>query len=137
MEIRPKGSQPSKTGPADQFTGRVTIAPVRQADPPSRVQCFHVTFEPGARTHWHTHPLGQILVIVQGEGRVQAWGGEMSPMHPGDVVLSPPGEKHWHGAAPDGSVTHLAIQESDEGRAVDWLEPVTDDQYRGRPPQRS
>lgn len=131
MEIRPRGSQPTRTGPAEQFTGHVTIAPVRQADPPGRVQCLVVTFDPAARSHWHTHPLGQVLVVTDGVGRVQPWKGPLTPIHAGDVVWAPPGEKHWHGAAPESSVTHLAIQEAEAGEAVHWLEPVTEEQYHG------
>lgn len=130
MEITRNGSQPSVQGPADWFTGIVRIDPLfLQANDPSRVTGASVTFEPGARTAWHIHPLGQILIVIAGCGRVQREGGAIEEIHPGDVVWFPPGEKHWHGAAPSTSMTHIAIQEQLDGKAVDWKEHVTDDQY--------
>lgn len=129
MEILRNGSQASKRGPEGWFTGVVRIDPLFPATPPTRASGNCVTFEPGARTAWHTHPLGQILVITSGVARVQRWGGAIESAGPGDVVIFAPGEKHWHGAAPGNAMTHLAIQEQLDGRAVDWLEPVTDGQY--------
>ncbi len=130
MEIRRAGSQPSARGPAEWFTGVVRIDPLFQAPEPARVQTVCVTFEPGARTAWHTHPLGQTLIVTAGCGWVQRWGGAVEEIRPGDVVWFAPGEKHWHGATPATAMTHIAIQERLEGRAVDWLEHVTDEQYR-------
>lgn len=130
MEIRRSGSQPSGKGPAEYFTGTVRIDPLFKADDPARVQCASVTFEPGARTAWHTHPLGQTLIIVSGLGRAQREGGPVEEIRPGDVVWFPPGEKHWHGASPATAMTHIAIQEALDGKPVDWLEPVSDEQYR-------
>jgi quercetin dioxygenase-like cupin family protein len=129
MEIRRCGSQPSGAGPADYFTGTVRIDPLNSAPPPARVVCASVTFEPGARTAWHTHPLGQTLVVTAGCGRAQSWDGPLQEIRPGDVVWIPPGEKHWHGAAPATALTHIAIQEQLDGKAVDWLEQVSDVQY--------
>lgn len=132
MNIVRSGSQPSKPGPAAWFTGTVRLDPVITAAPPARVAAASVTFEPGARTAWHTHPLGQTLVVTAGGGRAQRWGGPIEEIRPGDVVWFPPGEKHWHGAAPTMAMTHLAIQEQLDGSAVTWLEKVTDEQYLGR-----
>ncbi len=132
MQISRSGSEPSTKGPADYFTGTVRVDPLFQADAPARVAGVSVTFEPGARTAWHTHPLGQTLVVTAGLGRVQTWGGPVEEIRPGDIVWFPPGEKHWHGASPATAMTHLAIQERLEGKAVEWLEHVTDDQYAGR-----
>ena len=130
MEITRNGSQPSIQGPADWFTGTVRIDPLfLQANDPSRVTGASVTFEPGARTAWHTHPLGQILIVTAGYGRVQCEGGPIEEIRPGDVVWFPPGEKHWHGASPDTAVTHIAIQETLDGSNVDWMEKVSDEQY--------
>lgn len=129
MEIRRSGSQPSTIGSAEYFTGRVRIDPLFQADDPARVVGASVTFEPGARTAWHTHPLGQTLIVTAGHGRVQREGGPIEEVHPGDVVWFPPGEKHWHGAAPDTAMIHIAVQERLDGKTVDWMEPVTDEQY--------
>lgn len=129
MEIRRNGSQPSRAGPADWFTGAVRIDPLFEAPEPARVRCASVTFEPGARTAWHTHPLGQTLVVTSGCGRVQREGGKIAEIRPGDVIWFPPNEKHWHGAAPTTSVTHIAIQEALHGEAVEWLEKVSDEQY--------
>lgn len=129
MEIKRIGSQPSMKGPEDWFTGTVRIDPMFQASEPARVGGASVTFEPGARTAWHTHPLGQTLIVTAGCGRVQREGGSIEEIHPGDVVWFPPGEKHWHGAAPNTAMTHIAIQESLDGKAVDWMEQVSDKQY--------
>ena len=130
MEIKRIGSQPSNKGPADWFTGAVRIDPLIQAPAPARVVGASVTFEPGARTAWHTHPLGQTLIVTAGCGWAQRWGGAVEEIRPGDVIWIPPGEKHWHGAAPTTGMTHIAIQEQLEGKAVDWMEKVGDDQYR-------
>ena len=130
MEIKRNGSQPSAKGPAEWFTGVVRIDPLHQSSEPARVGCAYVTFEPGARTAWHIHPLGQTLVVTAGCGRVQRWGGPVEEIRPGDVVWIPPGEKHWHGAAPTTAMTHIAIQEYLEGKAVEWLEQVSDEQYQ-------
>jgi len=129
MNIIRSGSQPSKKGPADWFTGSVRIDAPFQRESPARVAGAIVTFEPGARTAWHTHPLGQTLIVTSGLGRVQRWDGPVEEIRPGDVVWFPPGEKHWHGASPATAMTHIAIQESLDGKAVDWLEQVTDAQY--------
>ena len=130
MNIQRIGSQPSGKGPADWFTGTVRVDPLFTAPDPARVAGTHVTFEPGARTAWHTHPLGQTLIVTSGSGRAQRWGGPIEEIHPGDVVWFPAGEKHWHGASPTTALTHIAIQEQLEGKAVDWLEKVSDDQYQ-------
>jgi quercetin dioxygenase-like cupin family protein len=130
MEIKRNGSQPSGQGPGDYFTGAVRVDPLFQAPDPARVRGASVTFEPGARTAWHTHPLGQTLIVTSGRGRVQVWGGPVEEVHPGDVVWFPPGEKHWHGATPTTAMTHIAIQEALDGKVVDWMEHVSDEQYR-------
>jgi quercetin dioxygenase-like cupin family protein len=130
MEISRAGSQPSKPGPADWFTGMVRIDPLFDAQEPARVAAASVTFEPGARTAWHTHPLGQTLIVTAGCGWAQRLGGPVEEIRPGDVVWFPPGEKHWHGATPTTAMTHLAIQEKLDGNAVEWLEQVSDEQYR-------
>jgi quercetin dioxygenase-like cupin family protein len=130
MDIRRSGSQASRQGPAEYFTGKVRIDPVFEAPEPARVRSATVTFEARARTAWHTHPLGQILIIVSGLGRAQHWGGPVEEIRPGDVVWFPPGEKHWHGAGPDTPMTHIAIQEALDGSPVEWLEQVSDEQYR-------
>ena len=132
MEIKKAGSQPSGRGPADWFTGTVRIDPLFPAAEPSRVAGASVTFEPGARTAWHTHPLGQTLVVLAGAGLAQRWDGPIEEIRPGDVVRFAPGEKHWHGASPTTAMTHLAIQEAVDGKAVEWLEHVSDDQYSSR-----
>jgi quercetin dioxygenase-like cupin family protein len=132
MEIKRAGSQPSGQGPADWFTGTVRIDPLFQPTAPARAAGAAVTFEPGARTAWHTHPLGQMLVVMAGAGRAQRWDGPIEEIRPGDVVWFPPGEKHWHGASPTTAMTHIAVQEQLEGKAVDWMEKVTDAQYQGR-----
>jgi|SRR5579859_21881 len=131
MEIRRSGSQPSEKGPADWFTGTVRIDPLFRSPDPARAAGAAVTFEPGARTAWHTHPLGQTLIVIAGAGRVGRSGGPIEEIRPGDVVWIAPGEKHWHGAAPTTAMTHIAIQERLEGEAVKWMEHVTDEQYRG------
>lgn len=129
MEVKRTGSQPAEKGPGDWFTGSVRIDRLFQAPAPARVAGASVTFEPSARTAWHTHPLGQTLIVTAGCGRVQRWGGPIEEIRFGDVVWIPPGEKHWHGAAPGTAVTHLAIHEQLDGKVVDWLEKVTDEQY--------
>ncbi len=130
MDIKRSGSQPSGKGPAEYFTGMVRIDPLFEAPDPARVAGASVTFEPGARTAWHTHPLGQTLIVTAGCGRAQRWGGPIEDIHPGDVIWFEPGEKHWHGAAPTTAMTHIAIQERLAGLAVDWMEKVSDEQYR-------
>jgi quercetin dioxygenase-like cupin family protein len=130
MEIKRSGSQPSGKGPAAWFTGTVRIDPLVTAPAPARVTAASVTFEPGARTAWHTHPLGQTLIVTFGCGWVQRVGGPVEVIRPGDVVWIPAGEKHWHGATPTTAMTHIAIQEQLDGKAVDWMEHVTDAQYR-------
>ena len=129
MIINRNGSQPSGKGPAEWFTGVVRIDPLFSAAAPARMAGASVTFEPGARTAWHTHPLGQTLIVTAGCGRVQRWGGPIEVIRPGDVVQFAPGEKHWHGAAPTTSVTHIAIQESLDGDVFEWMEHVSDAQY--------
>jgi quercetin dioxygenase-like cupin family protein len=131
MDIKRGGSQPSGKGLADWFTGSVRIDPLFQAPEPARASGATVTFEPGARTAWHTHPLGQTLIVTFGCGWVQREGGPVEEIRPGDVVWFPPGEKHWHGATPSTSMTHIAVQEILNGKAVEWLEHVSDKQYRG------
>jgi len=130
MEIKRSGSQPSGKGPADWFTGAVRIDPLFSPSEPARVTGSLVTFEPGARTAWHTHPLGQTLIVTSGLGWVQREGGTVEEVRPGDVVWFDPGEKHWHGATPDTAMSHIAIQEKLNGSPVDWLEQVSDSQYR-------
>ena len=131
MEIKQNGSQPSGKGPSEWFAGTVRIDPLIAAPAPARVVGVSVTFEPGARTAWHTHPLGQTLIVTAGCGRAQRWGGPIEEIRPGDVVWIPPGEKHWHGAAPATAMTHIAVQEQLDGKAVDWMEQVSDEQYSG------
>ena len=131
MEIKRVDSQASSKGPTDWFTGTVRIDPLFQPSDPARVGGASVTFEPGARTAWHTHPLGQTLIVTAGYGLVQREGGPIEEIRPGDVVWFPPGEKHWHGASPATAMTHIAIQESLDGKAVDWMELVSDEQYAG------
>jgi quercetin dioxygenase-like cupin family protein len=130
MDIIRNGSQPAGRGPAEYFTGDVRIDRLFEAPEPARVRGASVTFAPGARTAWHTHPLGQTLIVTAGLGRAQRWGGPMAEIRPGDVVWFPPGEKHWHGATPTTALTHIAIQEALNGSSVEWLEHVTDDQYQ-------
>jgi quercetin dioxygenase-like cupin family protein len=130
MEIKYSGSQPSGKGPTDWFTGTVRIDPLFQASAPMRTFGASVTFEPGARTAWHTHPLGQTLIVTAGAGWVQREGGPIEEIHSGDVVSFAPGEKHWHGATPTTALTHIAIHEALDGKVVDWMEHVSDEQYR-------
>jgi quercetin dioxygenase-like cupin family protein len=132
MNITRAGSQPSTEGNPDWFTGTVRVDPLFQTRAPARVGAASVTFEPGARTAWHTHPLGQILIVTAGLGRVQREGGPIEEIRPGDVVWFSPGEKHWHGASPATAMTHIAITESLDGRAVDWMDHVTDLQYNDK-----
>lgn len=130
MEIKRNGTQASIKGPADWFTGTVRIDPLfMNSENPARATGASVTFEPGARTAWHTHPLGQTLIVTAGCGRVQREGGPIEEIRPGDVVWFPTGEKHWHGASPNTSMTHIAIQENVDGSTVDWMEQVSDEQY--------
>jgi len=129
MEIKRNGAQPSGKGPGDRFTGTVRIDPLFQPHDPARTSGAYVTFEPGARSAWHTHPLGQTLIVTAGCGWVQCWGGPVEEIRPGDVIWTAPGEKHWHGAAPATAMTHIAIQENLDGKVVDWMEHVTDEQY--------
>jgi len=131
MEITRAGTKPSGKGPADYFTGTVRIDPLFNPHDADRVQGAQVTFEPGARTAWHTHPLGQTLIVTSGSGLAQREGGPIETIAPGDVVWFAPGEKHWHGAAAETAMTHIAIQEVKDGKVVDWLEHVTDAQYAG------
>lgn len=130
MEIKRVGSQPSGKGPAEYFTGTVRIDPLVSAPAPARVVGASVTFEPGARTAWHTHPLGQTLIVTAGYGRTRRWGSPIEEIRPGDVIWIPPGEKHWHGAGPTTAMTHIAIQEQLDGKPVDWMEQVSDEQYQ-------
>lgn len=133
MEIKRCGSRPSATPPSDYFTGTVRQDPILEAPTPARMRAVTVTFEPGARTAWHTHPLGQTLIVTFGCGWAQVWGEKVQEIHPGDVVWFAPGEKHWHGATATTAMSHIAIQEALDGRAVDWLEHVTDAQYLSKP----
>jgi len=133
MHVEHPGSQPSAKGSDEYFTGTVRIDALFAATEPSRISAGVVTFEPCARSAWHTHPLGQRLIVTAGCGRVQRWGGPIEEIRPGDVVVIEPGEKHWHGAAPTTAMTHIAIQETLDGRNVDWLEKVTDEEYRAFP----
>ena len=133
MEVRRSGSQPSAQGPAEWFTGNVRVDPLFQAADPSRVSAALVTFEPGARTAWHTHPLGQTLYVISGVGRIQTKGGPIHEIRAGDVVWIPPGEKHWHGATATTAMSHIAIQEALDGKVVDWMEKVTDEEYLAAP----
>ena len=126
------GAQSSRPGPAESFTGSVRVDQEFQATAPGRALGGRVTFEAGARTAWHSHPLGQTLIVTSGVGRVQRWGGSIEEIRPGDVVWFAPGEKHWHGASPTTAMTHIAVQEQLDGKLVDWLEHVTDEQYGGR-----
>ena len=130
MEIKRSGSQPSGKGPVEYFTGTVRVDPLFNAPAPARVLGASVTFEPGARTAWHTHPLGQTLIVMAGCGLVQRWEGKVEKIQPGDVIWFPPGEKHWHGAAPNTAMTHIANVEVLDGKSADWMEKVSDEQYR-------
>lgn len=131
MEIKRNGSHQAWPGPADYFTGTVRVEMLFTPIEPARTVGASVTFEPGARTAWHTHPLGQTLVVTAGCGRAQRWGGPVEEIRPGDVISFEPGEKHWHGAAPTTAMTHMAIQEQLDGKTAEWLEKVTDEQYGG------
>jgi quercetin dioxygenase-like cupin family protein len=133
MQIKRNGSQPSTKGPADYFTGTVRLDAPFQASDPARVGGTTVTFEPGARTAWHTHPLGQTLIVTSGLGWAQREGGPIEEIRPGDIVWFEPGEKHWHGASPSAAMTHIAIAEALNGSRVDWMEHVTDEQYQAGP----
>jgi quercetin dioxygenase-like cupin family protein len=130
MEIRRGGSQPSAKGPAEHFTRAVRVDPLFEAPDPARVFCASVTFEPGAHTAWHTHPLGQTLIVTSGLGWTQCWGGPVEEIRPGDAIWCPPGVKHWHGATPTTAMTHIAIVEKLDGKTVAWMEKVSDEQYR-------
>ena len=136
MEIKRGGSRSSSEGPREWFTGKVRIEPLFQASAPGRVQGSSVTFEPGAHSAWHTHPLGQTLIVMAGRGFVQSWEGPVEEIHVGDVVSCPPGEKHWHGATPTRAMTHIAIQEALDGKVVNWMEKVSDEPYRRVPGTR-
>jgi quercetin dioxygenase-like cupin family protein len=129
MDIRRSGSQPSAKGPSEYFTGTVRVDPLFEAADPARVVGASVTFEPGARTAWHTHPLGQTLIVTAGSGRARRWGGPIEEIRPGDVISFAPGEKHWHGASATSAMTHIAIQERLDGKTVEWMEKVSDEQY--------
>jgi quercetin dioxygenase-like cupin family protein len=129
MEIKRSGSQPSTKGSVEYFTGNVRIDPLFQASAPARAVGAWVTFEPGPRTAWHTHPLGQTLIVMTGSGLVWRGGGPMEHVRPGDVVWIPPGEKHWHGATPPTAMSHIAVQEALDGKTADWMEKVSDEQY--------
>jgi quercetin dioxygenase-like cupin family protein len=131
MDIKRSGSQPSDKGPPEWFTGTVRLDPLFRAPDPARTAGASVTFEPGARTAWHVHPFGQTLIVIAGCGRAQRWGGPIETIRPGDVISIAPGEKHWHGASPTTAMTHIAIQERLDGKAVEWMEHVTDEQYLG------
>jgi quercetin dioxygenase-like cupin family protein len=129
MDIKRAGTQASAKGPADYFTGTVRVDPLFEAPAPARVRGGSVTFEPGARSAWHTHPLGQVLIVTSGVGLTQCWGEAPVKIRPGDVILCPAGKKHWHGATPTSAMTHIAIQEALDGKVVDWLEKVSDEDY--------
>ena len=133
MNIKRSGSQPSTKGPTEYFTGTVRIDPLFQAKSPAKAVGATVTFEPGARTAWHTHPLGQTLIVIAGCGRAQRWDGPIEEIRPGDVVWIPPNEKHWHGATANTAMTHIAIQEQLDGKTADWMEKVSDEQYKVAP----
>ena len=132
MEIKRSGSQPSRKGPAEWFTGTVRIDPLIEPNPPARTFGISVTFEPGARTLWHSHPLGQTLIVTNGCGLAQHWNGPVEKIRPGDVIYIPADEKHWHGATPTTAMTHIAIYEQIDGKSVEWMEKVTDEQYTGK-----
>ena len=131
MDHFPANTRDARPGPADWFTGKVSLVPVIETPEPARLRASCVTFQPGARTNWHTHPLGQTLYVISGRGRAQKEGEPMVEFGPGDVLWFAPGERHWHGAAPGSEMTHIAMQEAHDGRHVDWAEPVTDTQYGG------
>lgn len=136
MDIQRNGSRASAQGPAEWFTGRVRVDMLFDPQPPARAGGASVTFEPGARTAWHCHPLGQTLIVTAGCGRVQRWGGPVEDIRPGDVVRVAPGEKHWHGAAPTTAMTHIAVQEQHDGKSADWMEGVDEAQYAAAPQTR-
>lgn len=131
MILKRNGSQPSSKGPSDWFTGNVRIDPIHQPIEPSRFSAASVTFEPGARSNWHTHPLGQLLIVTAGCGWTQCWGEPKVEIRAGDTIWCPPGHKHWHGATSTTAMTHIAVQESLDGKVVEWMEKVTDEQYMG------
>ena len=131
VTVQRSGEKPSRKGPPENFSGDVRVDPLLMETPPSRMSGGLVTFEPGARTAWHTHPLGQTLIVTAGAGRVQQWGGPVQEIRPGDVVRIPPGVKHWHGASDAAGMSHIAIAEASDGKVVDWMEHVTDAQFRG------
>jgi quercetin dioxygenase-like cupin family protein len=133
MDIKRSGSQPSRKGPADYFTGSVRVDPLFQVDDPERPVVINVTFEPGARTAWHAHPLGQILIVTAGAGLAQSRDGPIEEIRPGDVVWVPPGEEHWHGATPTTALTHIAIMEQRDRQGVRWMEEVSDEEYPAEP----
>ena len=130
MDIRTSGAAPSRRGPPESFTGTVWQDPIIEAPAPARIRSGMVRFEPGARTHWHTHPLGQTLAVLAGVGRVQTWGGPVREIRAGDVVWIPPNEKHWHGASAANFMVHVAMQEALDGKHVTWMEPVSEEQYK-------
>ena len=132
MKIHPAGSRTTRRAPSEHFTGTVWQDPIIAAEAPARIVAARVTFEPGARTNWHTHPLGQTLYVISGIGRFQTKGGPVQEIRPGDVVWIPPGEKHWHGGSPTSGMTHIAMQESLEGNYSSWMEPVTDAEYSAK-----
>ncbi|MGY3698471.1 quercetin dioxygenase-like cupin family protein [Bradyrhizobium sp. USDA 3240] len=132
MDIHVSGSRPTRRAPKENFTGSVLQDPINMAPAPARLNASRVSFEPGARTAWHTHPLGQTLYVISGIGRVQAKGGPIREIRPGDVVWIPPNEKHWHGASPDNSMTYIAMQEALDGVFSTWMEHVTDEEYNGK-----
>jgi quercetin dioxygenase-like cupin family protein len=131
MDIKRSGSQPAGFGPSEYFTGSIRVDPLFEPPAPARAVGVSITVEPGAREAWHSHPLGQTLIVTAGCGRVQRWGGPIEEIRPGDVVWFPPGEKHWHGATPTTAVTYIAIAEQLDGKVVDWMEPVSNEQYQG------
>jgi len=133
MDIHPAGSRATRRAPSESFTGTVWQDPIISTPAPAHLASNRVSFEPGARTNWHTHPLGQTLYVISGVGRVQAKGGAVHEIRPGDVVWIPPGEKHWHGAAPTTGMAHIAMQEALDGSYVKWMEPVTDEEYSAKP----
>ena len=130
MDFHPAGSRPSRRAPKESFTGTVWQDPIVEAPAPARLRAGRVSFEPGARTAWHGHPLGQTLIVTSGVGRVQTKGGPVREIRPGDVIWIPPGEKHWHGGSPTNGMTHIAMQEALDGNHVTWMEPVTDEEYQ-------
>ena len=131
MDFHPAGSRATRRAPAEYFTGNVLQDPLIMAPAPARLNASRVSFAPGARTAWHTHPLGQTLYVISGIGRIQAKGGPVREIRPGDVIFIPPGEKHWHGASAQTAMTHIAIHEVKDGKVVDWMEKVSDEQYAG------